>query len=340
MLPRRILTPLLLPLALGPASALLAATFTVTTATDTLPDGQPAPGSLRQAILDANAAPGLDMIVFSTALSIAPTTALPTITDAVVIDGFVGDARVELVGANAPADASGLTTVASGCTFRGLVINRFKVHGLVLRSGGNVVEGCFLGTDTAGTGALPNGKSGLFIDNAPNNLVGGPLPAARNVISGNTESGVQISGPNADGNRVLGNFIGCDLSGTSALGNRDGVAIAGAPRNQIGGANGEAHLGNVVSGNRRDGIGLTGADTVGTLIQGNLIGLDETGTVAMPNGQNGIFSVQASGTLVGGTAPGVRNVISANGTTGVVIARATGGATIQGNFIGTDATGA
>lgn len=334
------LSPLMVALASAAVGALRAAIFTVSTAADTLPDGQPAPGSLREAILKANEAEGLDIITFNAPLSIAPTTALPVITDAVVIDGFVSGARVELVGSNAPADASGLTTVAGGCIFRGLVINRFKVHGLVLQSGGNVVEGCYLGTDRAGAAALPNGRSGLFIDNAPDNRIGGPAEAARNVISGNTLSGVLISGPGASGNRVQGNFIGCDATGTRAVKNRDGVAIANAPGNQIGGPNGELRLGNVISGNSRDGISLSGSATVGTTIQGNFIGVDRTGTLALANEQNGIFSSGATGTRIGGAEPGARNVISANAHWGIVIARAAGGAIIQGNYIGTDASGA
>ena len=63
------------------------ATYMVTTTADS------GPGSLRQAILDANANPGTDAIAFNIpgtgVQTIVPLTALPVITEAVTIDGYM-----------------------------------------------------------------------------------------------------------------------------------------------------------------------------------------------------------------------------------------------------------
>src|SRR3954470_14444629 len=111
-------------------SSVVAATFTVSNKNDS------GSGSLRQAILDANAAAGVDTINFQIAgfppYTISPATALPPITETVVVDattqsGFSGQPIVELNGSNAGAN-SVLRLLAGGCTFRGLVINRFGLH--------------------------------------------------------------------------------------------------------------------------------------------------------------------------------------------------------------------
>src|SRR5205807_540803 len=72
----------------------------------------------------------------------------------------------------------------------------------------------------------------------------------------------------------------------------------------------------------------------------NYVGTDVTGTKALPN-TNGIF-LEAPGNTVGGTAAGAGNVISGNAQTGIYLSdvlAAASGNVIQGNFIGTDASG-
>src|SRR5438105_5790153 len=116
-----------------------AVTFTVTNTNDS------GAGSLRQAILDANANPGTDMISFNIpgggSHVITPASALPTITDPVEIDGYTqagaspntlldGDNAVLLIELNGSNIGGftltpGLQINASNCEVRGLVINRF-----------------------------------------------------------------------------------------------------------------------------------------------------------------------------------------------------------------------
>ena len=128
----------------------------------------------------------------------------------------------------------------------------------------------------------------------------------------------------ASGNRVQGNFIGTDVSGTIALGNGTGVFIqasftAGPKKNIIGGpAPGE---GNVISGNTR-GVFIEDDDLVGTignLIQGNLIGTDVSGTSALGNVTYGVEVRGASDNTIGGNSAGEGNIIANNGLAGVFV---------------------
>jgi hypothetical protein len=160
------------------------ATFVVLTPDDA------GPGSLRQAILDANAAPGADAIAFDIpgagVHTIAPLTNLPDVTDPVVIDGYTqpgaspntlgigpgspghenGDGtnavlRIELDGSNLGNGGTGLRLFSPANTIRGLVLNRFRHYAIlvstdVTSAGGNTIAGNFIGTDPTGTMVLGN----------------------------------------------------------------------------------------------------------------------------------------------------------------------------------------
>jgi photosystem II stability/assembly factor-like uncharacterized protein len=301
-------------------------------------------GSLRQAILDANASAGLDTIVFnigSGVQTINLSIALPEITDPVVIDattqpGFVGAPLIELNGAEAGSGAIGFKIASGGTTIRGFVINRFKNAGIEMRTGGNnVVQGNYIGIDPTGTTARGN-HSGILFINSSNNTFGGLTPAARNVISAQSFYGISGSGSN---NLIQGNFIGTNAAGTAALANGiNGIELfssfaGGTTNNVIGGT--ASGAGNLISGNQT-GIRL---NSTSALIQGNRIGTDVTGTLAVPNGVGvnaSNFGATPLETIIGGIVPGARNVISGNQGDGVW---AGGGVKVQGNFIGTDVTG-
>ena len=143
------------------------------------------------------------------------------------------------------------------------------------------------------------------------------------------------------GNVVEGNFIGTDSTGTTALGNHgSGVSVGGPSPNLIGGTTPSAR--NIISGNSGNGIeGFNGGGT-NLVIQGNYIGTDKTGTVALPNaatGNGGIVLVGVTGTLVGGAVPGAGNLISANHGPGIFIFPSAPGTVVAGNIIGADVTG-
>ena len=268
------------------AAALSAATFTVTNIDDT------GAGSFRQAILDANAAPGADTIAFNIpgagVHTISPVTALPFITDPVVIDGysqpgaspntdpegFNGTLLIELSGASS-APMNGLGISAGGSTVRGLVINRFaglstdSGNAILLNTnGGNHIEGNFLGTDAGGTTAQGNEDDAIIVG-SDGNFIGGPTPAARNVISANGRVSLFII---TSGNVVQGNFIGTQKDGLSPLGNQSAIGFVGggfADNNTIGGT--AAGEGNVIAFNDIWGVVAEFASHTGNVIRGNSI---------------------------------------------------------------------
>jgi hypothetical protein len=303
------------------------------------------------------AAGGLDEIRFNIGPSrgkmIVLGSALPKITEPVTIDGttqpgFSRVPRIILNGSQFGGD--GLTITAGNSVVRGLVINRFFNGILLQKNGGNIIEGNFLGADGTGTLALGNG-AGVQIENAPNNMIGGTTASARNVISGNDEDGVYIYGVGnrngTVGNKVQGNFIGTDLTGTKYLGNAlTGIYSLAASNTLIGGTVAGAR--NIISGNDSPsrsygGIEIddVGVGIEGALVQGNYIGTDVTGAKIVRN-PIGILTLQAA-TTIGGTTPSARNVISGNllGVgLGIGFPGTPGLATLlQGNFIGTDVTG-
>jgi hypothetical protein len=215
-----------------------------------------------------------------------------------------------------------------GPAFRNVVSGN-TAAGIRIQGSGNAVQGNFIGTDATGTVALPNGSSGLqIISGATGNTIGGTAAASNNLISGNAAEGLLVAG---DYNVVQGNFIGTDITGTAALGNRlGGVIISQGSNNTIGGT--AADAGNMVSANSAGGVAVGGT---GNVVQGNLIGTDITGTQALGNQGNGL-SVGSSN-QIGGTAAGAGNVISGNMGNGVVVGN--NGTVVQGNRIGTDVTG-
>jgi CSLREA domain-containing protein len=138
---------------------------------------------------------------------------------------------------------------------------------------GNMIQGNYVGTNAAGAARLANNQ-GMVLSNTQNNVVGGTTTVARNIISGNNTWGVLISDPESTGNRVQGNFIGTDATGTvtdpddtprsgDELGNGlNGVLIrTGAANNLIGGATAAA-------GNRISGNGSSGSDPLNNTLSG------------------------------------------------------------------------
>ncbi|MFL6036908.1 MAG: NosD domain-containing protein [Gaiellaceae bacterium] len=329
----------LLVVVLSAAPGALAASFTVNSASDT--DNGTCDASdctLREAIEAANGNLGADTIDFGIGVggsyTIMPFSALPIIDDSVTIDattqrGYVGAPQITIDGAFLPPSDDGLTVSASATTIRGLAITRFN-HGIVLSGPGNdTVVGNYLGY----SGAVVANTIGIGVY-SPNNHIGGPAAGDANVISGNSQAGVDIAV--AGGNRVLGNFIGTDPSGTSAAPNGTGVSVA-SDSNTIGDvANGRR---NVISGNAGDGVAIDGVKS--TTVDFNYIGTDVYGTSALPNGGAGLH-------IHGGTDPasgteGSSNVISGNDGAGVLIDTTVPG-NAQGldffqNRVGTDASG-
>ncbi len=324
--------------------------------TNTLDSG---PGSLRQAILDANAtlnAGGPDVIRFeitSASASIRPLSQLPNITDPVVIDGtsqpgYAGKPVVELDGSSA-GRSNGLVILSGGTTVRGLAINRFglgELSNIVLQgAGGNVIQGNYIGTNLAGNAAYTPSPTvwGIVISDSDNNIIGTNGDGVNDSVEGNVISGHGGAGvlfdfvtpeQSPDNNVVGGNRIGTSADGNTALGNgRMGVFMLGSGSgNRIGtNADGISDIleRNLISGNAEAGIFLGGN---GVIVAGNYIGTNEAGTAGLPNG-NGIRIERADNNRVGGSASGAGNRIAFNSNVGVSIGAFSGGNSILGNSI-------
>ncbi len=303
--------------------------------------------SLREAIMAANNtanAGSPDRIDFNIAgagvQTIDVAAALPTISEAVVIDGttqpgFGASPLIRLDGLGAGAGVSGLTLGAgsSGSALRGLMLTRFTSDGLQIDSDSNLVSGNFVGTD--GSAALGNAGAGMRVRGNGNTL-GGSAAGAGNVVSGNQQDGIVLFG--SAGNTVQGNQIGTDATGRVRVANGGyGLMLIGSSNNLIGGS--IAGEGNVISGNGLNGVLLFGNFSTGNVLQGNAIGTDAAGTLPLANGwtygSDGVFiDSGASGNLIGGTANGAGNLIAFSPGAGVSLnANAGSGNAVLGNSI-------
>lgn len=199
------------------------------------------------------------------------------------VDGFqLKNSRIgcDRSGSAAMSNRQGVAVykARSCCIGPGNVISGNELYGVVLgvRSRDCRVIGNFIGCDVTGMKAIPNGRSGLLIFHASDNVVGGAEPGDRNVISGNTRNGINIDSsalrPNdyipeayplpmerspSERNRIIGNYIGVDATGAGPLPNLlNGVILFMCQSNIVGGTGpGE---GNVISANKRFGILVTG----------------------------------------------------------------------------------
>ena len=206
-----------------------------------------------------------------------------------------------------------------------------------------------IGVDSSATRALGNQRDGVRIEDASNNVIGTPnLLTANgtvrvllgNLLSGNASNGVEIVGLTATGNQILGNRIGTDGSGSSAVPNIQGIFIQDAPGNAIGGI--DPGAGNLISGNVSAGIQVVGQNATGNAIVGNFIGTNALGTSSLSN-SNGVILNGVKGNLIGGLTAGARNLISGNASIGIYLSggvdSSSTGNIIEGNFIGPDITG-
>jgi hypothetical protein len=242
-----------------------------------------------------------------------------------------GGAGVSVGGSNTGAMIGG---DASGA---GNLISANDVGVVVSGLSGIQVLGNRIGTDVTGTQDLGNTSDGVRLIGGIGHTVGGSAPGARNIISGNGGSGVLISILGRT-HTVQGNYIGTDVSGTSAIANLDGVTLITASNtNVIGGTS--AAQGNVISGNTSAGVLVNGAND--NFVQGNYIGTDAAGTSAVPNSVGVLISGGGADNHIGGASPaGAGNVISGNQSRGVyILGPGPTGNTVEGNKIGADVTG-
>jgi uncharacterized repeat protein (TIGR01451 family) len=319
------------------AASALANTYTVINTNDS------GGGSLRQAILDANGNAGADTIAFNIpgpgVHTITPLTALPQMNEPTVVDGYTqpgssantlatGDNAVILIELNGVTVGGGnglqFGPVSGGSVVQGLAVYDFFIG--IASQAPNTVQGCFIGTDASGTMANAN-TYGIF-DAGGTMLIGGALPAQRNLISGNI-NGIHLG----DNSVVLGNYIGTNPAGTAALGNQIGIRLTDCSNATIGGPAGSSNL---ISGQtaafKSAGIFIEGDSNNNTII-GNLIGTDTSSLAGIPN-RYGIYMQDSTGNSPKNNSIGTNlsvNAISFNQNAGVAIASTAAAAT--GNSI-------
>lgn len=322
------------------------------------------PGSLRAALYYAFDHPGTtvtfniptnDPGFSSPYFAIHPTDQLPNLVHGTILDGSSEPVHsnpfgpsILLSGSSAQSAGTfpnGLKLTGSNCVVRSLVINNWDSSGILIdgiKARSNTVRGCYLGTDSSGSFATRNGLYPISIaSGASDNLIGGITAEDRNIISGSFYQGLVIRDPGSDRNIVEGNFIGVNAAGTAAIPNAwSGIAIYyGARSNQIGGLSPGAR--NVISGNSNQGIVIANTNSDGNIIEGNYVGLNAAGTVAIPNGWSGInlFSGPRFN-IIGGASSGAGNIVSGNGNQGVLLQDpGTANNVVAGNFIGLNAAG-
>jgi hypothetical protein len=332
------------------------ATFVVTNVSDS------GPGSLRQAIMDANAdrTGPAQLITFNIpgpgVQTIAVQSALPALSFGTTIDGYTQPGAkpnspaigtnavllIEINGSSLPAGQTGITlgtAYGDGQVIRGLVINGFTTNVAVTNFGPHKIVGCYLGTNAAGSATVPP-PSGTSVDFKfnPDNFgfgatVGGPAPADRNVVGFEISFGSGGFPPSGSG-VIQGNYVGISADGRSFINPKSRITVADLPIQVGGSADG---AGNVIAGH----VLLAGTD--GALVQRNLIGTDATGMVACPGG-GGLdlswksyfhIAVPARSTTV------FRNVIVSADPARSAVVSIGGGTTntFQQNFIGVAADG-
>ena len=266
---------------------------------------------------------------------------LPDITSKVIIDattavGFdnVGGLMLTLDGDRLRGSANGLTLLGGNSTVRALEIVNFPGNGILVKSSNNTIGGDEIGT----------------LDGQPNNPAGrltilGEIgtttpvvvrPPQGNVISGNGGDGILIT-DQANNNKLYGNFVGTDIAGTTARGNRgDGVAIINSDGNQLYGTtppdnNNPFVFYNVISGNRGNGLVIDSSDN--TIIYANFFGLGADNFTPVGNRLNGVLIEGNSDNTRFGLNIPLGNVTAANGRNGVEV-RDTASRTLLMNTFG------
>lgn len=335
-----------------------AETYTVDTTSDAVLSGclgnVASDCSLRGAIITANQTPEADTVAFDIPQSdsgFQPATQhwrilvnepqlIPAAIAPVLIDGYSqpgavpnsntpvegglnGTLKIEIRGVNPIGNANYALQLngEQASVVRGVAINNYLNAQIYLSGGGaHRIEGCYLGTDITGNTAqlLSNG---IFIAGGGPYVIGGLLPAERNLLSGLNIA--LLTNQPTNGVRIQGNLIGTNAAGSAAISNEFGLLLYRMSNSLIGGTDPAAR--NVISGHRSHAIQLQtqapGAFT-GTRIEGNYFGTDVTGSHRLGNDLNGgrsTIQVNDPGChiSIGGTAPGEANLIAFSAGAGI-----------------------
>ena len=294
--------------------------------TDGLAQDEDGNTSLRAALMQANAAGSASTSTLSFDIQdgtgadyvIQVTSALPTIVNRVIVDGS------SQVGASVVIDGSqistgvidGLRVEADDVEIRSLGVSGFSSDGIEVRNADDVLINDVQAFDNSG--------SGVRFSDATNSEV------SDSVITGNGLTGVLVVGSGDQGNEITGNLIGIGADEVADGNGAFGVQILTA---------GNEVIDNVVSGNSRSGIVISGAQSENNIIQGNRVGTDSTGTQAVGNNAFGILVSNSDNNLIGGAQLVRQNIVSGNGGAGISIGSNSSGNRLERNYIGLDQSG-
>jgi hypothetical protein len=215
---------------------------------------------------------------------------------------------------------------------QGNLISGNRGNGVLMSRGAtaNTMSGNFVGTTASGDSALGNRQDGVAIVHANGNqLIGCTLQdepfVYYNVLSGNGGNGLRIT--NSNDTTVHANFMGAGADNTQIVANHgDGLLVSGHSANtQVGGV---IPLGNVISGNKQNGIevaqkasGFTSFNTFGgTFAFGGAAPNRREGILVTSSGGNNLIRTciisgnLGNGIELGGHATGVQVTETSVGT--------------------------
>ncbi|MBK7887194.1 MAG: hypothetical protein IPJ86_07795 [Bacteroidetes bacterium] len=236
---------------------------------------------------------------------------------------------------------SGFLVNGQNTTLQGMAIYNASDAAVNIYDGGNnYVKGCYIGITSSGirNTTYPEANiEGIIIggsgtDASPDNIIGGTNNADRNIITG----GVHIYGNGSLRNKIYGSYIGTDITGDTAIDrNTAGIMIYdSASYNQVGGS--QPSMGNLISGNDDYGVVIYGSGTGYNTVEKNYIGVKSDLQSSL---DNGLYQIRMySGThhnQIGTANSG--NVIG-TATQAIIVVDDSPNNSIQGNYIGTDAT--
>lgn len=211
------------------------------------------------------------------------------------------------------------TLVGSSPSGRRTVVVKSGGDGIKV-SGGNTfnteIGNATVGTDATGSTGVGNGGDGIHIDGAPNVLIGGA--GQGNIVSGNTGNGISVE--NTSNTSIKANSVGVvPQQGNVRLANqKNGISIRNSQNSVVGGT--FAGIGNVVSGNLKNGVLISGVNSISNQIQRNALGTDLFNTTGLGNNENGVRVTNgAHYNVIGGDIPDNGNTISGNGGNGIQI---------------------
>jgi hypothetical protein len=229
------------------------------------------------------------------------------------------------IGSNAVSTRVGGTATGAGNTISGNT-----EEGVLLGddSTSTTVQGNVIGLNADGDAARPN-DVGIDLFDSDDAVIGGTAAGAANVISGNTDHGIFISGGSDDA-LIQGNVIGLSRTGVDLGNGAHGIALGTTTGADIGGTSAAAS--NILSGNGEAGLSIQ-SSVVNASVRGNRIGVAADGVTARPNDEAGVeVSTAASAPVtIGGTGAGEGNVIQSNGQDGVRVDVNTASAALLGN---------